>query len=106
MVNLIEEIKVYAGKENSKFWKKVVKELEAPTRSRRNVSLDKLNKITKEGETVLVLADVLGSGILTHDLTVAAIRFSAKADEKVKNKMTIKELFKKNPKAKDVRIIK
>jgi large subunit ribosomal protein L18e len=52
---------------------------------------------------------VLGAGTLDHSLVIAAFAFSANAKqqiEKAKGKcMTIQELAKQNPKAKDVRIL-
>ena len=102
---LIKELKEHAGRENSGFWKRVVKELSKSTRRRRKVNLYKINKVTKAGETVIVPGDVLGTGDLDHDVTIVAFRFSEVASNKVKNKMTIKELFDKNPKGKDVRIL-
>ncbi|MCD4760097.1 50S ribosomal protein L18e [archaeon] len=105
LVNLIKEIKEHAGRGNSGFWKRVVKELENSTRRKRKVNVSKINKVTKANEVVLVPGDVLGTGDLDHEVSVAALRFSESASEKIKNKLTIKELFEKNPKGKDVRIL-
>jgi large subunit ribosomal protein L18e len=103
--NLIQEIKETSAKEGSGFWKRIVKELEKPGRNRREVNIYRINENTKDKEVVIVPGKVLGNGNLDHDVTVAALQFSESASEKIKNKITIKELLKSNPKGKDVRII-
>ena len=102
---LIQDIKENAGKEKSAFWKKIAKELEKPRRRRREVTISKLNKTTKDIETIIVAGKVLGNGNLNHSIKVAALEFSKSAKQIVKNSITIKELLKTNPKGKDVRVI-
>ena len=103
--NLIQEIKESSAKEKSGFWRRIAKELERPGRNRREVNIHRINNNTKDGETIIVPGKVLGNGELDHEVTVAALQFSETAGEKIKNKITIKELLKSNPKGKDVRII-
>lgn len=105
LVSLIQDLKEYAGKEDSAFWKRIVKDLEKPSRNRRKVNITKINDCTKDGETVIVPGKILGEGDLDHKVTVVAFQFSESASEKLKDKLTIKELFEKNPKVKDARIL-
>jgi len=105
MKELIKEIRTVAIKEKSDFWKRIADELDRPTRARRNVNLNRINKYSKENETIIVPGKVLGTGELDHNVHVAAFSFSEAASNKIKSKMTIKELLHKNPKGKDVRII-
>jgi len=102
---LIEEINKNSSKEDSGFWRRIKKELERSRRNRREVNITRLEKSTKDKEVVIVPGKVLGDGDLKHDLTVAALQFSEKAKEKIKNTLTINELLKNNPKGKDIRII-
>ncbi len=103
--NLIQEIKEVSAKEKSGFWKRISKELEKPRRNRREVNVQRINDNTKKGETVIVPGKVLGNGDLDHDVKVAALQFSEKACDKIKDRLTIGELLKSNPKGKDVRIL-
>jgi large subunit ribosomal protein L18e len=105
LVSLIQDLKEYAGKENSAFWKRIVKDLEKPSRNRRKVNLVKINDCSKDGEVVIIPGKVLGVGSLDHKVTVVAFQFSESASEKLKDKLTIRELFEKNPKIKDARIL-
>lgn len=86
-------------------WKRIAEELSRPTRSRRSVNIQKIEKHSKDGETVIVPGKVLGTGDLTKKVKVAAFRFSDSAKLKIKSPMTIEQLLKENPKGKGVRII-
>ena len=105
---LIIELKKLAITEKVKFWKRIASELERPTRNMRVVNISKLDKVTKEGELIIVPGKVLSAGELSHKLDVAAFSFSETAKEKISKNgkvMALPELMKKNPKAKGIRII-
>ena len=108
LAGLIQDLRKKANEHDSAIWKRVADDLAKPSRQRRIVNLYKLNKSTKEGETVVVPGKVLGIGELNHKLTVAAWAFSGSAFEKI-NKIgkaiLINELIKESPKGKRVRII-
>ena len=105
LVNLIRQLKKLSNKENVMIWKRIANELERPTRSMRKVNVWKLNKITKDNETVIVPGKVLGEGELDHKINVAAYQFSEGSKAKIGNFMLIEELMEKNPKGSKVRII-
>ncbi len=104
LVNLINDLKKLSLDQKVNIWKRIAEDLERPTRSRREVNLEKLNRCTKANESVIVPGKVLGDGELGHKLRVAAFRFSESARGKV-NAVSIRELMKENPKGKGVRII-
>jgi large subunit ribosomal protein L18e len=107
--NLIVELKKKAIVDNSQFWKRLATDLEVPTRNRRVVNLSRINRFTKGNEFIVVPGKVLGSGVIDHKVTVAALSFSEGAVEKLKKQncelLSIDDLIKKNPKLSDVRII-
>jgi large subunit ribosomal protein L18e len=105
LINLIKEIKETAYKENSNFWRRMAKELERPTRKRREVNIGHINKHSKNKEIIIVPGKVLGTGELDHEVTVAALSFSESAKKKIKNTLTIQELLKKEPKGKNIKIL-
>lgn len=90
---------------NSKFWKKIAKELSRSTRRQRKVNLYKLNKITKPKEQIIIPGKLLGIGELKHELKVYALSYSQSVKNKIKNLFPIQELIKKNPEGKKTRII-
>jgi len=106
---LINELKKESSTHKNKIWKRIAQELEKPTRKRRVINIARINRTTKENETILVPGKVLGSGILNHSLTIAAYAFSQSAKKQIQQAkgktVTIQELLKNNPKGKDIRII-
>jgi large subunit ribosomal protein L18e len=83
--------------------------LSTSKRSRVAVNVSRLNRYTKEGETVAVPGKVLGSGKANHPMTVAAFSFSDKAQSKIlKAKgscISIRELMEKYPEGANVRVM-
>ncbi|MFA5108453.1 MAG: 50S ribosomal protein L18e [Candidatus Micrarchaeia archaeon] len=96
-------------KPSAGFWKEAKKLLARPVRARKGVNLSRLERLTKSGQTVLVADKILGSGKLSHPLTVAALSFSQSAKlmiEKAGGKIiSVQELEKKNPEGKDLRVL-
>jgi large subunit ribosomal protein L18e len=104
---LIEELEPKA--QQSRFWKRIVKDLKKPSRQRRIVNLYKINKYAREGETIIVPGKVLSVGEIDKKIDVAAINFSLDAKNKIESAkgkvMTIRELLQNNPEGKKVRIM-
>ncbi|MCK5107486.1 MAG: 50S ribosomal protein L18e [Nanoarchaeota archaeon] len=103
--SLIEDLKKLSLDEGAPIWKRIAKDLSKPTRQRRVVNIAKLGRFTKENEIIIVPGKVLGTGDVPHNLTVAAWQFSDSAKGKIKTCITIRELMKKQPKGKSVRIL-
>lgn len=106
---LIIKLEKAAKKNKVKIWKAVAEKLKKPTRQRVEVNVKKLERFCKDGEVVVVPGVVLGSGVLTKKLIVAAWRFSKAAKEKIEKTggkaLSIEELLEKNPRGSNVRIM-
>ncbi|MEM7821329.1 MAG: 50S ribosomal protein L18e [Candidatus Aenigmatarchaeota archaeon] len=106
---LIEDLKRKSFELNAPIWKAVAEKLENPRRKRVVVNLSDINRNTNEGDTVIVPGVVLSSGNITKKLKIAALRFSSRAKEKIKNAnceaIEIKEIIKWNPKGSGIKII-
>ncbi len=105
---LIVDLKKLSNKEKAPIWKRVAEELSKPTRNRRKLNLSKVERSSKDNETILVPGKVLSAGELTKKVNLAAWRFSSEAKEKANKKgktLSIPELMKLNPKGKGVRIL-
>ena len=105
LAKLIEDLKKLSLDEKAPIWKRIAKDLAKPTRQRRVVNISRLNRFSKPKEIIIVPGKVLGTGELGHEITVAAWQFSDSAKEKIKNCMEIRELMKKSPKGKGVKIL-
>jgi large subunit ribosomal protein L18e len=105
---LVSELKKLSIDKKVNLWKRVAEDLESSTRRHRIVNVYKLSKSAKANEIIIVPGKVLGTGDIDSAVTVAAYKFSDEAERKISEKgkiMTIEELMKKNPTAKNVRII-
>lgn len=92
-----------------KKWLEVASILSSPRINKVEINLDKINDTAKEGEVVVVPGKVLSQGKLDKKIKIAALSFSESAKEKIsKTKgetLTILEEIKKNPDAKNIRIL-
>lgn len=68
----------------SRFWRAVLRHLEASSRRRRAVNIYHLNRVKAPEGGVLVVGKLLGVGVLERPLRVVAFDFSNTALEKVR----------------------
>jgi|TARA_Y100000310_G_C20623990_1_gene784857 large subunit ribosomal protein L18e len=109
LTDLIMELKKRSNEQSVNLWKRIALDLEKPTRKRRVVNLSRINRYTKENETIIVPGKILGSGILNHKLTISAYQLSEQAKEKIEKAgstiISLSELSKEKPNGKKIRII-
>ena len=109
LIALIQDLKKQSRESEAELWLAVSESLASSKRSRVAVNISRLNRFTEKGETVVVPGKVLGSGKADHPLTVAAFSFSTLAKSKIQdakgNCLSIRDLMKKNPTGKNVRIM-
>jgi|TARA_Y100000310_G_scaffold11280_1_gene11875 large subunit ribosomal protein L18e len=106
---LIGELKKRSNEQSINLWKRIASDLEKPTRQRRVVNLSKINRYTKEDETIVVPGKVLGSGALNHKLTISAYQFSDQAKDKLEKAgaeiVSLLDISKEKPNGKKIKII-
>ena len=109
LISLIRDLKKNSRENQAQVWRSLADHLSSSNRSRIAVNVSRLNRYTKDGETVVVPGKVLGSGKADHPITVAAFAFSDVAQSKIqaaKGKcLSIRDLMKKNPSGKNVKIM-
>jgi large subunit ribosomal protein L18e len=109
LIVLIRDLRKKSKEKQIELWHKLAERLSTSKRSRVAVNVSRLNRYTKEGETVAVPGKVLGSGKANHPMTVAAFSFSDKAQSKIlKAKgscISIRELMEKYPEGANVRVM-
>lgn len=107
--SLIKDLKKKSIDEKAPIWKRIAVDLEKPSRKRRIINLEKLDKVTNDGDFIIVPGKLLGNGEFTKKATIAAFQFSQSAKTKLSsaksNILNIDELLKKDPKGQKVRII-
>lgn len=99
---------IFLAKKNKK-WIKIANILSRPRRLKISVNLERIEKESKEGDSIVVPGKVLGSGIITKKIRIAALSFSHEAEKRLKNKKceleTLKREIEINPKAEGVKIL-
>ena len=109
LISLIRDLKKKSQESQTELWRNLAERLTTSKRSRVAVNVSRLNRYTKEGETVAVPGKVLGAGKADHPLTVAAFAFSGVAKSKIQNTkgkcLSIRDLMKKNPTGKNVKLM-
>ena len=96
-------------KENEKIWICLAEELSRATRNAREVNCSALNRFAKENDTIVVPGKVLGTGIISKKMTIAAWSFSHQAIEKLLKAgcklCSLQELMQKPAKGRRIRIM-
>jgi large subunit ribosomal protein L18e len=109
LVDLINNLKKKSAETKIALWKTVAERLEKPRRSRATTNLSKINRFSKANDVIVVPGSVLSSGSLNHSVTIAALKFSEGAKEKIQNSkskfISIQELIDSKHEAKKIKII-
>ena len=106
----IELVKTIIAAKKNDGWLKIAGILSGSRGKRIDMNLEEINRKTEDRETIAIPGKVLSQGEINKKVKVIALSFSEKAKEKLlKAKCevsSILEEIKKNPQAKDVRILK
>src|SRR5215475_10562394 len=70
-------------KNKAPIWKALEYELLRPISKRREVNINRLAAVTKDGQVIIVPGKVLGSGEIGHKLILCAISISEVAEKKI-----------------------
>lgn len=107
---LIRLLRKASNIHKAKIWRAVSEALCIPSRRRIVVNLGKIDKLTKEGDCVVIAGKVLGFGDLSKRVDVAALSFSQTAKLKIIKSggraLSLEELIAMNPKGKNVKILR
>ena len=110
LIALIRDLKKKSRENQTELWLNLAERLSSSKKSRIAFNVSRLNRYTKDGETVTVPGKVLGAGKTDHPMTVAAFAFSDRAKSKIlkaKGKcLSIRDLMEKNPTGKNVKLMR
>ncbi len=103
---LVETIRA-AKKTSSKFWLEIAGVLSSPRRNAIALNLNEIEKITKEGDSIVIPGKILSQGEISKKIAVIAFGFSEKAREKLLKTKSLAvnmiDEIKKNPEAKGLK---
>jgi large subunit ribosomal protein L18e len=110
LIQLIALLKKESREKQAGVWLDVAEHLSKARSQRVAVNLSRINRNTKRADIVIVPGKILGSGSISHAVTVASFGASEKAKAKLaaaKAKyLSIPELLEKNPKGANIKIIR
>ena len=105
-----ELVETIISAKKQKNWVGIAGLLSTTRKKQVNLNLEDLDKVAKEGETLIVPGKVLSQGEFNKKNKIIALKFSGKAKEKLLksgNKIdNILNEIKSNPEAKGIQIIK
>jgi len=109
LTNLIRLLRKKSRENEAAIWLDAAERISKPKRMRIAVNVSRVNRYTQESDDVLVPGKVLGAGMISHPVRVAALDFSDQARAKIleaKGKcLSILELVEMNPKGTNVKLI-
>ncbi|MFW5705113.1 MAG: 50S ribosomal protein L18e [Nanoarchaeota archaeon] len=83
MFDVIRDLKKASTKTGVNVFKAVAEKLSAPASQRPEVNIDRIEKVSKDGEKVIVPGKVLADGTLTKKVTIVAYNASENAVKKI-----------------------
>ena len=108
-INVAKELKEASKKNDAAIWKKLRSFILKPSSSRRIVNLTKIDKITKDNDVLFVPGKVLGTGNISHKISLCSFSISRTATKKIIQSggkiMKLSDIIEKYPTGKGVTII-
>jgi len=109
VLQMAKERKQASTKNEAPIWSKLAKLALKTSISRRVVNLTKINEVTKENAVIVVPGKVLGTGNVSHKITLCSFSISNSAAKKIIESgstiISFSEMIKKFPTGKGVIII-
>ena len=106
VLHMIKDLKQASKKNEAPIWSKIADLALKPSSTKRTVNLTRINKITKENDVLFVPGKVLGTGNLSHKITLSSFSISTTARNKIiksgGNTMAYSDMIKKFPTGKGV----
>ena len=103
---MIKDLKQASKKNEAPIWSKIADLALKSSSSKRTVNLTRINRITKENDVIFVPGKVLGTGNVSHKITLSSFSISTTARNKIiqsgGNIMAYSDLIKKFPTGKGV----
>jgi len=106
VIRMASDLKKASTKNDAPIWRKLAEYALKPSIARRDINLNRINELTKENDTVVFPGKVLGTGTVSHKITLCAFSISNAAAAKVLENggklITHADLIKQNPTGKGV----
>ena len=106
VIRMASDLKKASTKNDAPIWSKLAEYALKPSIARRDINLNRINQLTKENDTVVFPGKVLGTGNVSHKITLCSFSISNAAAAKVLENggklISYVDLIKQNPTGKGV----
>lgn len=106
---MARELQSASKKNDAPIWSRLAELALKPKSAKRTLNLGQINKITKENQVIIVPGKVLGTGNLSHKITLCSFSISNSCAKKILQSggkvLSFSELIKSHPTGKGVSII-
>ncbi len=109
VVQMVKELKVASRKNNAPIWSRLAELALKPSSARRIINIGQIDKVVKDNDVIVVPGKILGTGNLSHKITLCSFSISTSGAKKVLQSggkiFSFSELIKNHPTGKGVIII-
>lgn len=106
---MARELKNASKKNKAPIWLRLAELALKPSSVRRIVNVGQIDKFAKDSDVIVVPGKVLGTGNLTHKITLCSFSISNSGAQKILDSggkiLSFAELVKSNPTGKGVKIV-
>ena len=106
VLRMASDLKKASSKNDAPIWRKLAEYALKPSIARRDINLNRIGQLTKENDTVVFPGKVLGTGNVSHKITLCSFSISDSAAAKVLEEggklISYSDLIKQNPTGKGV----
>ena len=83
LIKLVKELKTASKKNEAPIWLKIAKNALKSNSNKKSVNLEKIDKLTNDGNAIVVSGKILGTGKLSHSVLVSSFSISSSAAKKI-----------------------
>ena len=108
VLHMVKDLKQASKKNEAPIWSRLAELAIKPSSAKRVVNLSRINKTTKDNDILFVPGKVLGTGNISHKITLSSFSMSVNAAKKIIQTggsiITYSDMIKKYPTGKGVTI--
>ena len=109
VIQMVKTLRGASKKNNAPIWERLADLALKPTRAKRTINLGQLDKFVADNDVVVVPGKVLGTGNLSHKITLCSFSISTTGAKKITESggkiLDISQIIKNHPTGKGVKII-
>ncbi|WP_101477283.1 50S ribosomal protein L18e [Candidatus Nitrosotalea bavarica] len=109
VIQMVKTLRGASKKNNAPIWEKLAELALKPTRAKRTLNLGQIDKFASDNDVIIVPGKVLGTGNLSHKISLCSFSISATGAKKIIESggkiLDISQIIKNHPTGKGVKII-